>query len=154
MASGIARQNESSADDGNQEGCVWKTNTMTPKLKVATLTSSMWPADYCIDFDITFPSSIKCDQYGNVGAVALLGQFAIYVTCTSKLFEGNKQKGNFGFVAFEQMNGRGPYFATEGLGGPSSVHDMTFCYRESAANEAPVWLRSKKAVKAGYLYNR
>merc|ERR1719201_177399 len=105
----------------------------------------MWPADYCIDFDITFPEKQNSNAHGYEGTVAMLGQIDLVVTHTKKLLNGT----GMGLMAIIQGDSKGPYFATTGLGKPGTRHAASFCYKEST-NFAE-WLVDGKLVACDYI---
>jgi len=82
-----------------------------PANNVASLSSTTWPTDYCIDFDVIFLAEQNSNQYDYQGAVAQLGgtttcdNLVLYVTHTTKLLSGS----GMGFMALINCQGSGPH---------------------------------------------
>jgi len=131
------------------------------RLNVATLSTAMWPEDYCVNFDLTFPKKRNKDPNGYEGAVALMGNIYLAVTHTKKLIGGegpitaHGDRNTFGLAAFERSSGDGPWtvhYVTAAFARPGTTHKARFCYRKSV-NE-PSWKIDGKNIKQGYLYNK
>jgi hypothetical protein len=140
-------------DDVNDDGAtyVYKSVPVTsPTRNVATLDSTDWPQDYCVDFDITLPKSKNNNQYGYEGTIAMLGQVDIVVTHSAKLPESISPGDGFGFMAIEQSNGNGPYFVTPAVGALGTRHSVSFCYKETT--NVPMWIVNGD-VQGEYLHN-
>jgi len=117
---------------------------------IATLYSTNWPNNFCVDFDITFPEKLSGSAYGYGGAIVMLGQVYLTLTQSSKLLVPGT--GGFGFMAIEQSNGAGPYYATVQVGAPGTRHAATFCYL--AAKNKPSWAVDGASIRADYSHGR
>lgn len=116
--------------------------TTTAMPGIGMLTPSVWPEDYCLNFDVTFPAEQNDHEQGYQGALAMLGgvhgsdegNLYVGVIHTDFLLRGN----GMGFLAHIQGDQRGPFFGTMGVGAPGSRHTASFCYKGSV-NEA-AWI--------------
>ena len=118
----------------NGGSCPWYAYSGSPlttaSLDVADLTTANWPSNYCVDFDLTLPSSQNGNVWGYEGCVAALGSVTICVGHGVKLLTGSGgDASGMGIFVIEQANGSGPYFATPGVADGSRIVS-SFCYDE------------------------